>query len=88
MDPQHVLVGTFPLALVLTRLLPLIPGMLACLLRHICDLITLRMTLRDAAPEQRAELLAAHCAWCTQRALPTTSPQRKPRPDSRPQTDV
>ncbi|WP_055612391.1 hypothetical protein [Streptomyces phaeochromogenes] len=88
MDPQQVLVGTFPLALVLMRLLQLVPGMLACLLRHICDLTTLRMTLRDAAPGQRAELLAAHRAWCTQRVLPATSRQRKPRPDSRPHADV
>ncbi|WP_329127166.1 hypothetical protein [Streptomyces sp. NBC_01465] len=83
MDPQKVLLGTFPLALVLTQLLKLAPGMLACLLRHISDLITLRMALRDASPGQRAELLAAHQAWCTARVRPATPRRRKHQADSR-----
>lgn len=84
MDPQTVLLGTtFPLALVLTRLLQMAPGMVSDLLRHLSNLITLRMTLRDAAPAQRAELLAAHKAWRND-LVPAVSPRPRERhPENR-----
>ncbi|MET7717530.1 hypothetical protein [Streptomyces sp. NPDC005407] len=39
----------------------------ADLARGLRDLLTLRMVLRDTAPEHRAELLRAHRAWRTDR---------------------
>ncbi|MFF2185148.1 hypothetical protein [Streptomyces sp. NPDC058155] len=42
------------------------------LVRDIRDLITLRMVLRDAEPDQRERLLAAHRKW---RCEPTKKPR-------------
>ncbi|MDX3225447.1 hypothetical protein [Streptomyces sp. ME19-01-6] len=42
------------------------------LVRDVRDLITLRMVLRDAKPDQRESLLAAHRKW-------RCEPAKKPR---------
>ena len=63
----------------LARLLRRPQYALADLARATRDLITLRMVLRDADPDQRAELLDAHRSWRCERVSSAsgTSRQRK-----------
>ncbi|MEU3888689.1 hypothetical protein [Streptomyces sp. NPDC029041] len=49
---------------------------LAGLGRSLRDLITLRMVLRDTAPDERAELIEAHRAWRTERPAGKAGEQR------------
>lgn len=65
--PEHVLLIVTPLAVgLLVRLLRRPRHMPADLVRTVRDLITLRMILRDTAPDERAALIAAHRAWRNQ----------------------
>ncbi|MFE7901014.1 hypothetical protein ACFU3E_26625 [Streptomyces sp. NPDC057424] len=72
---EHVLLILVPLAAgLLIRLLRRPRHTPADLVRTVRDLITLRMILRDTAPDERAALIAAHRAWRNQ-----PSARRSPR---------
>lgn len=62
--PEHVLFIVTPLvAGILIRLVRRPRLAPADLVRTICDLLTLRMILRDTAPDERVALVAAHRDW-------------------------
>ncbi|MER6202279.1 hypothetical protein ABT234_33555 [Streptomyces sp. NPDC001586] len=65
-DHDHVLAAAVGAPVVLALLGRLVRGRQhprADLFRGLRDLLTLRMVLRDTAPEERAELLGAHLSW-------------------------
>ncbi|GED90740.1 hypothetical protein [Streptomyces sp. 6-11-2] len=75
MDFQTALLG---LPMVLAILLRLMPRRrrrrFTGLVRELCDLVSLRMVLRDSEPEERSELLAAHQVWRTEAKEPGDGP--------------
>ncbi|MEV7444486.1 hypothetical protein AB0O22_25690 [Streptomyces sp. NPDC091204] len=65
-DHDHVLAAAVGAPVVLALLGRLVRGRQhprTEFLRGLRDLLTLRMVLRDTAPEERAELLGAHLSW-------------------------
>ncbi|MGI5292929.1 hypothetical protein ACQEVF_57795 [Nonomuraea polychroma] len=73
LDPAHLhlfaLLAAPAVVGVLARLLRRPHGVMADIARGLLDLVSLRMVLRDAAPEQRVTLLNAHHAWRTTVAI-------------------
>ncbi|MFD5476410.1 hypothetical protein [Streptomyces hawaiiensis] len=79
--PEHVLLIVITLgAGLLIRLVRRPRHAPADLVRTVRDLITLRMILRDTAPDERAPLVAAHRAWRSQPAVRHSSRTRPTDP--------
>ncbi|MEU1728960.1 hypothetical protein ACNF49_30810 [Actinomadura sp. ATCC 39365] len=81
LDPAHLhlfaLLAAPAVVGVLARLLRRPRGGMTDIARVLLDLVSLRMVLRDAGPDQRATLLNAHRAW---RATAAVHPEATMRP--------